>query len=311
MGRRLRLLLGTAGAVSLAAVPAPLAAQAFTAPKGTGSLTLAWQYVDNTGHRMSDGFLSARGESVTTSVLVEAEYAFTDRLSAGVGIPYVFARYTGDLPSFSRLPHDECKCWHSSFQDLAVMARYRLGGESWAVTPLVRLVLPSHDYRYEGEAVVGRNLNEAQVGALAGVRLGFVPRTTVQAGYTYGVVESPLDGLSLDRSSGFIDLGHSVSRRLYVRAAAVWQRTHGGLRAGSQTGIPFDFPGELAPFGSERYAQRDRVLRSHWWQLGGGVAYSVGQTDVFASYSKYVWGRDAHNGQVVGAGVTWYFGLPE
>lgn len=293
------------------AAPAPASAQAFTPPKGLGSLTLAWQYVDNTGHRMTDGFLSKLGESVTTSALLEAEYAATDRLSVSAGIPYVFAKYTGRLPSFSRLPVDECKCWHSSFQDLALMARYRLGGGTWAFTPMARVVLPSHDYGYEGEAVVGRNLNEVQIGAMAGLRLAFLPGTTVQAGYTYALVESPLDEVSLDRSNGFVDVGHAVTRRLYLRAAGTWQRTHGGLRAGSVTGTPFPLFGELGPIGSERFAQRDRVQRSHYWQLGGGIAYSIGRTDLFASYSTYVWGRDAHDGQVFGAGVTWYFGLPE
>ena len=49
------------------------------------ALTLAWQYVDNTGHRFSDGFLLARGQSVTQSALVEMDYGVTDRLSATAG----------------------------------------------------------------------------------------------------------------------------------------------------------------------------------------------------------------------------------
>ena len=239
----LRFLLGTAAAVGLAGAPSPLAAQAFTPPKGVGSLTLAWQYVDNAGHRMSDGYFLPGGESVTTSALLEAEYAVTDRLSASFGIPYVFAKYTGKGPSLSGLPIDECRCWHSSFQDFALAVRYRLGGDTWAFTPVLRYALPSHEYGYVGEAVVGRNLQEAQLGALAGVKLGFLPPATVQVGYTYAFVESPLDDLSLDRSNGFIDLGYSLNRRLYVRATGVWQRTHGGLRAGSVTGESFSVSG--------------------------------------------------------------------
>ncbi|HET7294830.1 MAG TPA: hypothetical protein VFM88_20575 [Vicinamibacteria bacterium] len=309
MGPRLLRLLGTAGALGLAVAAPPLWAQAFTAPKGLGSVTLAWQYVDNTGHMMSDGYLLKRGESVTTSALLEAEYAVTDRLSASFGIPYVFAKYTGAVPPLSGLPHDTCRCWNSSLQDFGFSVRYRLGGEDWAVTPVLRYGLPSHDYTYQGEAVVGRNLQEVQLGALAGLKLGFLPKATVQAAYTYAFVEKPLDDTSIDRSQGFFDIGYSASRRLYVRAAAIWQRTHGGLRAGSVTGNPFPFPGELNT--PERYSQRDRVLRSHYWQLGGGLSYSLGSVDVFASYSNYVWGRDSHDGQVFGAGVTWYFGLPE
>jgi hypothetical protein len=308
MRRRLRIPLGAVAAVGLATMPCPLAAQAFTPARGVGSLTFAWQLVDNTGHRMSDGFLLPQGQSVTTSLLLEAEYAVTDRLSAGLGIPYVFAKYTGDTPPISGLPHDSCRCWQSAFQDVTVAARYRLGGDTWAITPVFRYGRPSHDYDFVGEAVVGRNLQEAQLGALAGARLRFIPSATVQTGYTYAFVESPLENLSLDRSNGFIDVGYAVNRRLYVRGAGIWQRTHGGLRAGSLTGVPFAFPGELNT--PERYAQRDRVQRTNYWQLGGGLAYSMGTMDVFLSYSSYVWGRDAHDGQVLGAGATWYFGLP-
>lgn len=289
---------------------APVSAQAFNAPKGVGSLTLGWQYVDNTGHLMSDGFFLAAGESVTTSVLAEIDYSLTERLSATFGIPYVFAKYTGQIAPLSGLPTDACRCWQSSFQDFGLGVRYRLGSDTWAVTPVARYGLPSQDYPFVGEAVVGRNLQEAQIGVFTGLKLaGFLPKATVQAGYTYAFVESPLDDISLDRSNVFIDLGYAVNRRLYVRAAGTWQHTHGGLRAGSLTGTPFPFPGELNT--ADRYAQRDRVLSVRYWQLGGGVSHSAGPVDVFLSYSKYVWGRDSHNGQVFGAGATWYFGLPK
>lgn len=310
MGHGRRVAVGAAAAIVLA-TSSPVAAQAFTAAKGVASLTLGWQLVDNTGHRLSDGFLQKSGESVTTSLLLEAEYAITDRLSASAGIPYVFAKYTGALPPFSGLPHDACKCWQSAVQDFGVAARYRLGRDTWAVTPVFRYSRPSHAYRFAGEAVVGRNLQEAQVGVLAGTRLGFLPSATAQAGYTYAFVESPLEDVPLDRSNGFVDLGYAVTRRVYVRASGVWQHTHGGLRAGSSTGIPFPFPGELISFSNPRYAQRDRVQKTHYWQLGGGLAYSMGPADVFLSYQKYVWGRDAHDGQVFGAGATWYFGFPD
>jgi hypothetical protein len=81
--------------------------------------------------------------------------------------------------------------------------------------------------------------------------------------------------------------------------------THGGLRAGSASGNPFPLPGELNT--PERLAQADRLIKTKYWQAGAGLAYSLGPTDVFGSFMKYVWGRDAHNGWVYNAGVTWYF----
>jgi len=193
VNRKLGILLATAVVAALASAPSPVAAQAFTLPQGVGAVTLAWQYVDNTGHRLSDGFLRRAGESVTQSAIFEMEYGITDRLSATFGIPYVFAKYTGDLPPPSRLPVDACRCWHSGFQDFAFTARYRLGDDNWAVTPHVRYVLPSHDYRFEGEAVLGRNLQETQVGASLGARLGFLPKASVGASYTYSFPEQVAD----------------------------------------------------------------------------------------------------------------------
>jgi hypothetical protein len=198
-------------------LPTAADAQAFTAPAGVGSVTLAWQWVDNTGHRLTDGFFRAAGQSVTTSVLAEMEYGITDRLSASVGLPYVFAKYTGALPARSGLPVDNCKCWHSAFQDFSLSARYRLGDEIWALTPTVRYDIPSHDYAFRGEAVVGRNLQEVQLGLNAGLRLVVLPKANVQAGYTYAVVERALEDISINRSNGYFDFGYGLTRSLQLR----------------------------------------------------------------------------------------------
>ena len=129
-----------------------------------------------------------------------------------------------------------------------------------------------------------------------------LPKASVQAGYTYAFVEKALQTIKIDRSNGFFDVGYPLKRSFFVRGSAVWQHTHGGLRAGSVTGDPFPFPGELNT--PERFAQRDRLLRTHYWQMGGGLAYSAGAVDVFASVTKYVWGRDAHNGQAFTFGTN-------
>lgn len=300
------VLRAAAAAAFCLFTPAHAAAQAFTPPEGVGSATLSWQFVDNTGHRFTDGFLLARGQSRTTSLLFEVDYGINDRVAVTAGIPYVFAKYTGGLPPPSNLPVDACRCWHSSFQDVAVAARYRFGNRTWAVTPVVRYSRPTHNYRFEGEAVVGRNLNEVQVGVSAAVRLGGVLReASVQAGYVYAFVEKPIESISIDRTNGFLDFGYAAHRKLYLRGSANWQQTHGGLRIGSPTGNPFPPPGELNT--PDRFKQRDRLLRSNYWQAGGGVSYSLGPVDVFASVSKYVWGRNAHNGQAYTTGVSWYF----
>ena len=308
MNRCIRLIASAAICVATAAVPRSVSAQAFTPPEGVGAVTVAWQFVDNTGHRFSDGSFLPRGQSLTSSALVEVDYGVTDRLSATVGIPYVFAKYSGALPPPSGLPVDACACWHSAFQDFSAAARYRFGDDTWAIAPQVKYDLPSHNYSYVGEAVVGRNLQEIELGLSAALRLvDILPKATVHAGYIYSFVEKAVDDVKIDRSRGFMDFGYALTSRLYVRGGGAWQRTHGGLRAGSPTGIPFPMPGELNT--PERRGQRDRVLRTNYWHLSGGVAYSLGPIDLFASFTKYVWGRDTHNGQAYTVGTTWYFDL--
>ena len=305
MHPRVPVLLATIVA-ALASAPSRAAAQAFTPPAGIGAVTVAWQFVDNTGHRFSDGSFLARGQSVTTAAVVELDYGFTDRLATSIGIPYVFAKYTGANPPISGLPIDTCRCWNSALQDLSLSARYRLGDDTWAVTPVVRYGRPSHDYAYVGEAVVGRDLQEAQVGVAAGLKLRrMLPNASVQASYAYAFVEKPLDDVGNDRSNADIEFGYVLNRLLYVRGSANWQRTHGALLAGSPSGDPLPLPGELNT--PERLAQRDRVIRSNYWHAGAGLSYSAGPVDLFLSLTKYLSGTDTHNAVVYAVGTTWYF----
>ncbi len=306
MKRRVGALFAIGAAVTLSA--SPVAAQAFTAPQGLGSFTLAWQYIDNTGHRLSDGYLIARGQSVTTSLLFEGDYAITDRFSATAGIPYVFARYTGALPPPSGLPLDACKCWHSSFQDFSLTGRYRFGNETWAVTPHLGFVQPSHRYRYRGEANVGRRLREAGLGVDAGWRLsGALHNMSLQTGYTYSIVEKAIRDISVDRSNAYFDAGYALTNRIYIHGLASWQRTHGGLQVGSITGHPFPFPGQLNT--PERRAEGDRLISVQYLHAGGGLAYSAGPVDFFVAVEKYIRGKNTHNGQAYTIGSTWYFDL--
>jgi len=297
-------------AAAVALTPSSAAAQAFTPPEGVGAVTLAWQFVDNTGHRFSDGSVLARGQSVTTSALVEVDYGVTDRLSATIGIPYVFAKYTGANAPLSNLPVDLCRCWNSAFQDFSLSARYRFGPDAWALTPMMRYDRPSHDYQYVGEAVVGRDLQEAQVGVTAALKLTHVlPKANVQASYFYAMVEKPLDDVGINRSNSAVEFGYALHRLLYASANTSWQRTHGGLRNGSPAGVPFLPPGELNT--PDRFAQRDRVIRSNYWHVGGVVSYSMGQVDLFVSVTKYISGTDTHDGQAYTVGATFYFTVPK
>ena len=291
--------LSLAALIAILLVPASTAAQAFTPPPRVGSVTFAWQWIDNTGHIQSNGKLVPLGKSVTTSVLTEVDYGVTERLAATVAVPFVFARYKG--PNHPRLADgpDDCFCWHQSFQDFSIAGRYRLGDDFWALTPQVRVVIPSHDYPYRGEAVVGPNLNQVLLGISGAWRLApALPKATIQAGYTFALVEKAVEDLRANRSNLSMSVGYRLTRSLYVHGGALLQKTHGGLTAQElfDPNTPLDLK-----------AQADRIVKARYWHMTGGLSYELGVADLFFSVEPYVWGRDAHDGIAYTVGSTWYF----
>lgn len=262
-----------------------------------GSVSLGFQWIDNTGHRLNDGnrdFLSP-GKSTDAAISIAFEYAFTDRLSVELGLPYVFAKYSGPGPTPGVfLPVDSCFCWHSGLQDLSLIARYnaigRIGG-AFALTPSVSVGTPSRDYVYQGEAVVGRNLDEVALAVDAGLRLDVIsPKLSLQGRYSYAFVERVLD-IPNNRSNFVLQAGFQATRRLALRGLAIWQRTHGGLR------VPEDINLENAP-------QHDRLLRDNHFRAGAGVSYQLAQVDVYASYIEFVSGANTHSGRAFTVGVS-------
>lgn len=290
-GWRARVLLTAAASLNSANL---VLAQAWVPPAGAGAVSIAYQAIENTGHRLTDGSVLKGYESVSRSILLDVDYAFTDRFSVSIGVPYVFAKYLGPEPSFSGLPVDECHCWNQGFQDVGATARYNVIDGPFALTPFLSFGIPSHDYNYFGEAVLGRNLNEMRLGVAAGQRLDPIsPRLSVQGRYSYAIVERVLD-FPNNRSNLSIEPAFQISRKLFARAILSWQRTHGGLR-----GTEFDT--------AEKFQQFDRLVRDNYFHAGAGLAYSLPRVDVFASYLHYVSGTDTHTGYAVTAGVSWPF----
>jgi hypothetical protein len=296
--------LSLAALIVLLLVPASTAAQTFTPPPGVGSVTFAWQWIDNTGHIGTTGISLPLGQSVTTSVLAEVDYGVTERFAATLAVPFVFARYTGQnvpLSALLGLDVDTCRCWHQSFQDFSIAGRYRFGDDFWALTPQVRVVMPSHNYPYQGEAVVGPNLNQVLLGISGAWRLApALPKATVQAAYSFALVEKAVEDLRTNRSNLSMSFGYALTRSLYVHGGALLQKTHGGLTVAQL----FD-PNTPA----DQKEQGDRILEARYWHLTGGLSYSVRFADLFFAVEPYVWGRDAHDGIAYTFGSTWYFDL--
>ena len=291
--------------VALLRVPSPAAAQAWVPPAGTGSIGVAVQRIDHTGHRLTDGTLLKAGMSVDVSADVHVEYALTDRLVVSGSIPFVFGLYADPQPPppfIPFLPVDSCRCWNGGAQDFFLAARYNVLNGAFGLTPSVSVVVPSHDYAYRGESVIGRNLRELRVAVSAGQRLDAIsPRLSVDGEYMYAFVERVLD-IPNNRSNGRLGVTMQMQRHLFLTGELFVQRTHGGLRAGAPSS-ELPPPGEVNTL--ERLEQHDRLLRDNSTHAGGTVSYQFPRFDVFGSYRAFVSGTDTHAGRAFTTGIGW------
>ena len=280
--------------VAVCVAPAAARAQAWVPPAGIGVVTVAYQTINNTNHRLTDGSLFDGYDSVSRGVLFSLDYAFSDRFSFTVALPYIGSKYTGPEPSFFGLAIDDCFCWNHGWQDFGVTARYNVVNGAFALTPSAAIGVPSHDYDYFGEAVLGRNLNELRLGVDVGHRLDAVSeRLSLSGRYTYAVVEKVLD-LPNNRSNFAIEAGVLAARKLSTTVTFSWQRSHGGLRSSD-------------PFTDEQFSQYDRILKDNNFHITGGAAYSLPKVDLFASYAHYAGGTDTHVGHALTVGVSFPF----
>ena len=280
-------------------------AQAWVAPSHSGTLSLDFQWIDNTGHRVNDGNLDLKypGKSDTSAIYIDIDYAFTDRFSAEIGLPYVFAKYIGPGPTPGPfLPVDNCFCWHSGLQDFGMIVRYNLIGEiggSFQLTPSVSVGTPSRNYAFQGEAVVGANLDEVAAAIDVGTRLDAIsPRLAIEARYSYAFVEQVLD-ISHNRSNIRTEVAFRLTRTTALRGLASWQITHGGLR------IPEDIMRNPELF----VPQHDRLLRDDYFRAGMGISYELPHLEMYATYIAYVSGTNTHAGRAFSTGVSWPFNL--
>jgi hypothetical protein len=279
-------------------------AQPWVPPAGTGSVTVAAQRIDQTGHRLNDGTLIHQGMSLNASLFVDVDYSVTDRWLLSVALPYVFAKNTDPNPPppwIPFLPVDQCRCWHSGLQDFEFTAGYNLFNGPFALTSSVSAGLPSHAYTYRGESVLGRHLKEMRLTVDAGHRLDVItPHLSIEGHYSYAIVERVLD-IPNNRSTATVSSSYQVAPRISAYGQVRWQRTHGGLRGGS---LP---PGEVNT--PERLDQHDRLLRDNSVHVGGGANYKFSRFDVFGSYLAFVTGTDTHAGRAVTVGISVPFEL--
>ena len=282
---------------SLLVASATASAQAWVAPARVGGVNVYFQNVNHTGHLLTDGSNLPGFDSQSRGLLIEIDYAFTDRFSITAGVPYVGSKYLGPLPSFFRVEIDDYSCWNHSFQDFGFTARYNLFNDAFALTPSVGYGVPTHDYPFVWEAVVGRNLNELRLAIDSGLRLDAIsPRLSVSGRYSYAFVEEVLD-LPNDLSNAYLNVGWLFTQRLAESLDLLWQHSHGGLTSDDFfVGVP-----------DEVFIQFDRILKDNSFHIGGSVAYSFTRIGLFANYIAFVNGTDTHLGRSVTVGVSYPF----
>ncbi len=285
----------------------PAMAQAWVLPGRTGAVTFVVQEIDHVGRMRNDGSRAAVGKAVNVGFDLEFDYAFTDRVSISTSLPYIVSKFTDPNPPPPFVPFaavDACRCWRSEFADVGFTARYNLVNVDrvFMLTPSVSVGVPSHDYDYVGEAVVGRRLKELRFGVDAGQRLEGLMSVLVQTGYRYTIVEQVL-GIPNNRSNGSVQAGFALPSGLSTRAIFSWQRTHGGLR----------FPAEVnVPGSPERLTEYHRLLRDNYLHTGGGLWYSRGPWDISGSVLFTARGSNSHDVRVysVTVGRLFEIGTP-
>jgi len=155
---------------------------------------------------------------------------------------------------------------------------------AFMLTPSVSVGLPSHNYEYQGEAVVGRHLRELKLGVDAGQRVNGI-RTSFQTRYSYTIVPRVLD-IPNNRSNGSVDGTFAFTRRFSGAGVLAWQKTHGGLR------MPIDVTDPAHP---ERLMEYQRLLRDNYLRAGAVISCSHGAWQFSASGLGTARGSNSHD----------------
>ena len=250
------------------------------------------------------GLLVDEESARSHALMWDVEFGVTDRLAVNVSLPFITAKFRG--PFHNALSHAggediDDGTYHGAFQDFRIAARFNVLRGPIAITPFVEVVVPSHHYVSRGHSVAGQDLRALALGATVGGFANVVPGLYYQSQFSYGVFEKVLD-IRTNRIRADSEVGYSVTPRLALRFLAGFQLTHDGLDK-IYTRDPASYPpffrihsrptiiAALArenELNAEIGQHHDRLLRSNFLSLGGGLAFRVTDTlDIFAAASKW------------------------
>ena len=295
------------------AVPDRVHAQSAWVPfGGEANVSFDFHSLDYGGHYDETGTkLEGVGATQSFYAIVKFEYGLTDHLAVTARLPYVASRYTGalDEPILVSIlkKYDEYRGinpaagvsvdtgdYYGALQDFVFTLRYNVLERGLTVTPVLGVIVPSHDYRTIGEAAAGQGLKVLQAGVNVGRLLDpMLPKAYVHTRYTYSFVEEYRD-IPLDRSTAEFEVGYGIVPTVVVRALANWMTTHGGL----------SFEESLQDL--SLFLQHDRLLSSSHWHLGAAATVTLTDAlDLDASFFKFVTGATTRYGVGFSVGLTW------
>ena len=201
--------------------------------------------------------------------------------------------------------------YHGTFQDFQGGVSINLKSRPLAITPFAEVIIPSHHYPSLAHAAVGKDLRALVVGgAVGGFLDAVVPGIFFQAQLSYAVMQEVLD-IRPNRSRVDAEMGYFVTPRLAVRFLESYQVTHHGIDL-----IAFSAPmtvGEIhghpeIPFTVEYRRLHDRLQRSNYLNLGGGINFAVNESlEIFAAAANTVWGESIHPLRGVSVGANIHF----
>ena len=268
------------GLVLILLVPSFASAQAWLPDEKTVGLSIVHTDVENNKHYTADGNEVDAGHTRVFTEAFSFAYSPSDRWLISASIPFVRAGYHGTHPHPGT--HIDDGRYRGTFTDLRVELHYQALEKPFAFAPFVALVIPSHPYPTLGHAAQGRDLKEQWIGFYLGKSLDeWLPRTYIQLRYNFAFVEKKI-GVTHNRSNLDLEFGYFLNPKWSIRGIASWQRTHGGI------GLP-------VPLSSRFYPYHDRLGAERYFQVGGGFAWSFGESsNVHLLYKTSLSGANGH-----------------
>jgi hypothetical protein len=278
----------------VSALPCWLPAQAWIPPQGDGTVSILYQDVSDRLHSFSDGRTKDKGHTHFQGIIIDTDFAFTDRLAISVSLPYIAGKYVGPSPHLlvrgdpSTAVEVDNGDYHSGFQDFRLNVRYALTKRALKITPLFQATFPSHDYPSFGHAAIGFNEKEYRVGVNVGRRLDpILPKVFVQAQYAFGMSPLIAANVAPKRSYGELQLGYLLNRHFTLQGSSALTWSHNGIDSDYNL-----FPGNLTV---PQYLNHDRIANGKLLDAGGSVAYQLNRsTNFFLAFGHSFWGENGH-----------------